>query len=79
MPKSTLMELLKPKLLSHKLLPCDEEDHKQHKIMDAYSTMSLRNEKVKKWLATFPALNMSLPSVLRFSAVVRVISLYSTT
>lgn len=29
------MELLKPKLLSHKLLPYDEEDHKQHKIMNA--------------------------------------------
>lgn len=44
-----------------------------------YCTMSLRKEKLKKWLATFAALNIRRPSALRFSAVARVISLYSTT
>lgn len=45
----------------------------------SYWTTSLRNEKLKKWLATFPALNIRRPSALRFSAVAKVISLYSTT
>lgn len=48
-------------------------------VRPSYCTTSLRKEKLKKWLATFPALNMSRPSALRFSAVGSVISLYSTT
>ena len=46
---------------------------------DTYSETMDRNSKVKKWLQMFPALNVSRPSVLRRSAVLRVISLYSTT
>lgn len=51
----------------------------QEREKKSYSDTNFRKSSVKKWLQILPALNISLPLASRFSAVFRVISLYSTT
>lgn len=57
---------------------CIPEDNTRER-KKSYSDTNFRKSSVKKWLQILPALNISLPLASRFSAVFRVISLYSTT
>lgn len=63
--------LLQPDFASLKII--------QEREKKSYSDTNFRKSSVKKWLQILPALNISLPLASRFSAVFRVISLYSTT